>query len=219
MQAVKVEQNCDKAVLLLQKALTYDPAHEDARYYLGNCLAAQGHIDAALAQYKQLTQNNPQSHRGFARWGTLRAMTARSPADLADAERALEKAYRLNPEETGALLSLGEVALLRGQSAVARTRLAAITQTNPRATGAFFLLGYLQWKEGNETGAGELLARARQTLGPDWKPRGATAEGDVTRKMETESTTLSRFWESWDGSLVPRQTYKPLDAHLTRLGH
>ena len=219
MQALKVEQNCDKAVPLLQKSLNYDPSHEDARYYLGNCLAAQGQIDAALAQYEQLTRNNPQSHRGFARWGTLRAMTARSPAHLVEAERALENAYRINPEETGALLSLGEVALLRGQSAVARQRLTAISQTNPRATGAFFLLGYLQWKDGHATGAGEMLARARQTLGPDWKPRGSTAEGDVTRKMQTESTALSRFWEDWNGSAVPLGSYSALDAHLKKVVH
>jgi tetratricopeptide (TPR) repeat protein len=214
MQAVKVEGNCAKAIGLFKNALSYDPAHEDARYYLGNCLASEGDTDSALAQYEQLTKNNPQSHRGYARWGTLRAMTARSAADLADAERALDKAYRLNPEETGALLGLAEVSLLRGQLAVARERLTAISQTNPRATGAFFLLGYLAWKNHNASAAADLLERARQTLGPDWKPRGATAEGDVAKKTHTESTPLSRFWEEWDGSNTPRRAFAALDARL-----
>ena len=214
MQAVKVEGDCGKAIGLFKHALDYDPLHEDARYYLGNCLASEGDVDGALVQYEQLTKNNPQSHRGYARWGTLRAMTARSAGDLADAERALEKAYRLNPEETGALLSLAEVSLLRGQSATARERLTAISQTNPRATGAFFLLGYLQWKGGNASAAADFLDRARKALGPDWKPRGASAEGDVVRKAHTESTPLSKFWEDWDGSSSPRRVFAPLDARL-----
>ncbi len=214
MQAVKVERNCTTAVALLEDALKYDPRHEDTRYYLGNCLAAEGKVEAALEQYEQLTRINPQSHRGFARWGTLRAMTARSSADLADAERALDTAYRLNPEETGALLSLGEVSLLRGQSAIARDRFTAICQTNPRATGGFFLLGYLRWKAGDIAGAADLLDRARTSLGPDWKPKGATAEGDVAGTAHTESTPLSRFWEQWDGSRIPQHAYARLDARL-----
>ena len=219
MDALKVEGNCAKAIGLLKDALTYDPAHEDARYYLGNCLVAEGDVSGALAEYERLTQNNPQSHRGYARWGTLRAMTARSAADLADAERALDKAYRLNPEETGALLSLAEVSLLRGQSAVARGRLAAISQTNARATGAFFLLGYLQWKEGNAAAAADLLGRARKTRGPDWKPRGTTAEGDVARQTRTDSTALSAFWEEWDGSNTPRRAFARLEARLKAAVH
>ena len=95
------------------------PAHEDARYYLGHCLAVQGDVPGALAQYEELTRLNPQSHRGFARLGTLRAMTARSRSDLAAAEAALDRAHRLNPEETGALLALGEVALMRNHRAIA----------------------------------------------------------------------------------------------------
>jgi tetratricopeptide (TPR) repeat protein len=219
MQALKVERNCPKAIALFRESLTYDASHEDSRYYLGNCLAAQGDIDGALAQYEQITRNNPQSHRGFARWGTLRAITARSALDLGRAEHALDQAYRLNPEETGALLSLGEVALMRGQRAVAQQRLASVCQTNPRATGGFFLLGYLRWKQGDQAGAADLLREARTSLGPEWKPKGATAEGDVAQKAHSETTPLSRFWESWDGTLTPSRAYAPLDAYMKTVAH
>jgi len=219
MQALKVEHNCPKAIASFREALIYDPAHEDSRYYLGNCLAAEGDIDGALAQYEQLTHDNPQSHRGHARWGTLRAMTARSAADLASAERALDNAHRLNPEETGALLALGEVALMRGQRTVARQRLASVCQTNPRAAGGFFLLGYLRWKAGDAAGARDFLEEARTALGPEWKPTGATAEGDVAKKAYSETTPLSRFWQSWDGALVPAQAYARLEAYLKTVVH
>jgi tetratricopeptide (TPR) repeat protein len=214
MQALKVERNCPKAIALFRESLAYDASHEDSRYYLGNCLAAQGDIDGALAQYEQITRNNPQSHRGFARWGTLRAITARTAADLGRAEHALDQAYRLNPEETGALLSLGEVALMRGQRAVAQQRLASVCQTNPRATGGFFLLGYVRWQHGDGAGAADLLREARTSLGPEWKPKGATAEGDVVQKAHSETTPLSRFWESWDGTLTPSRAYAALDTYL-----
>jgi tetratricopeptide (TPR) repeat protein len=219
MQALKVEHNCPKAIGLFREALIYDPAHEDSRYYLGNCLAAEGNIDGALAEYEHLTHDNPQSHRGHARWGTLRAMTARSPGDLASAEQALDKAHRLNPEETGALLALGDVALMRGQSAVARQRLTAVCQTNPRAAGGFFLLGYLRWKQADAAGARDFLQEARTALGPEWKPAGATAEGDVAKKAYAETTPLSRFWQAWDGALVPARAYARLDAYLRTVVH
>ena len=214
MEALKVEQNCPKAIVLFRRALTYDPGHEDARYYLGTCLAEAGDVEGALEQYDQMTRNNPQSHRGHAGWGTLRAKTARSAADLAMAEEALDRAHRLNPEETGALLTLGEVALMRGRASVARQRLALVCQMNPRAARGFFLLGYLRWKQRDIGGATALLEDARQAQGPDWKPKGATAEGDVVRKAHTETTPLSRFWERWDGSSAPGRAYAQLDAYL-----
>jgi tetratricopeptide (TPR) repeat protein len=214
MQALKADRDCPKAITLLREALSYDPAHEDGLYYLGNCLAAQGDVAGALAQYEQITQRNAQSHRGFARWGTLRAITAGSAGDLTRAEQALDQAYRLNPEETGALLSLGEVALMRGRRAVAQQRLTSVCQTNARATGAFFLLGYLRWTQGDTAGARHHLQDARTSLGTEWKPSGSTAEGDVARKAHEETTPLSRFWERWDGGLAPERAYARLDAFL-----
>lgn len=215
MQALKVEKNPSKAAALFREALALDPSHEDARYYLATSLAAQGKTDDALAEYEQLTRVNPKSHRGYTAWGTLRAMTARSRADLAAAERSLERAQRLNPEETGALLVLGEVALLRGATAVAEQRLKAACQTNARAAGGLFLLGYIAWKRGDAVGAQALLVSARAALGPDWKPKGATAEGDVQGAALSDSATpLSRFWEHWDGRANASAAYRPLDTYL-----
>jgi tetratricopeptide (TPR) repeat protein len=217
MQALKVEHDLPKATRLFREALALDPAHEDAHYYLGDTLRMQGDAAGALAEYETLTRLNPQSHRGFARWGTLRAMASTSPADLAAAEAALEKAHRLNPEETGALLALGEVALMRGDRPLAAERLAAVCRTNPRASGGLFLLGYLKWKQGDTAGAKEMLGKVRQALGPEWKPAGSTAEGDVAAKHYSESTPLARFWEAWNGVAEPRAAFAALDGYLKRL--
>jgi enediyne biosynthesis protein E4 len=216
MQALKVEHDLPKATRLFREALALNPTHEDAHYYLGDALRMQGDVNGALAEYETLTRLNPQSHRGYARWGTLRAMSASSPAELAAAEAALDKAHRLNPEETGALLALGEVALMRGNRSAATDRLAAACRTNPRASGGFFLLGYISWKQRDVAGAAALLNKARQALGPEWKPTGSTAEGDVAKKQYAESTPLARFSETWNGAADPRTAFAALDAYLRR---
>jgi Tfp pilus assembly protein PilF len=214
MQALKVEKNDAKAAGLFREALALDPAHEDTRYYLATSLAAQGDTDGALAEYKELTRVNARSHRGIAGWGRLRAMTFRTAADLAAAEDALTRAHDLNPEETGTLLVLAEIALMRGDRRLAEQRLEAACQANPRAAGGLFLLGYLQWKAKNPERARQYLDRARQALGPDWKPAGTTAEGDVRGATRPESTPLSRFWDEWDGSPALPAAYTRLDAYL-----
>jgi len=216
MDAMKVEQDPAKAIRLFREAITLNPQHEDARYYLGQCLAGQGDVEGALEALEALQQLNPHSHRAWQQWGVIRAVFARSDADLAAAERALQQAHAINPEETGALLVLGEVALLRGDLRLADERLAAATRTNPRAVGGFFLRGYLAWKRGDPAAARHFLEQARAALGPDWQPKGATSEGDVKRKQHLETSPLNPFWSAWDGRPDPATAFAALEARLQR---
>jgi tetratricopeptide (TPR) repeat protein len=215
MSAMKIERDNARAVGLFREALALDPRHEDSRYYLGLCLASQGDTDGALAELAELQRLNPQSHRAWQQWGVVKALFARSDADLAAAETALLRAHAINPEETGALLVLGEVALLRGDRSLADQRLAAACHTNPRAVGGFFLRGYLAWKRGDAGAAGQLLEQTRKALGPDWQPKGATSEGDVKQKQHVETTPLTRFWQGWDGAADPARAFAALDARLS----
>ena len=215
MNALKIDKDYAKAIPLFRAALEFDPKHEDSRYYLAHCLAAQGDAAGALAQLEELQRINSHSHRGFQQWGCLRALFAKSDADLTAAEQALERAHAINPEETGALLVLGEVSLLRGELAKAEERLAAACRTNPKAVGGFFLRGYLAWKRGDDAQAHKLLEDTRTALGKDWQPKGATSEGDVQHKQHVETTPLTRFWERWDGGAEPGRTFAQLDSFLT----
>jgi tetratricopeptide (TPR) repeat protein len=216
MQALKVDRDVARAAVLLREAIALDPAHEDTRYYLASSLATLGDVPGALAELETLTRLNPSSHRALARWGALRAQTARGSADLVAAEASLQRAHDLNPEETGALLALGEISLLRGDRTRAEERLGAVCAANPRAAGGLFLLGYVYWARGDARRATELLARARAALGTDWKPRGSTAEGDVARKAHEDTTPLARFLGDWNGSEQPAEAYADLDRHLRR---
>jgi uncharacterized membrane-anchored protein len=129
----------------------------------------------------------------------------------------LQRAAALNPEETGAFQVLGEIALLRGDLGGAAERLGWVSRTNPRAVGALFLRGYVAWKRGEQEEARRLLEAAQKARGPDWKPRGAVAEGDVARRQYVEETPTSRFWEQWDGKPDPASAFHALDSFLTDL--
>ncbi len=214
MNAMKVDQDIPKAIALFRQALALDPKHEDSHYYLGHCLAMQGDWAEALKEMAELVRMNPQSHRGHQQWGTLRALSAKSDADLAAAEKSLDAAHHLNPEETGALLVLGEIALLRGEPVKADERLAAACRTNPRAVGGFFLRGYVAWQKGETATATEWLTKTREALGKDWQPKGATSEGDVKQKQHVENTPLSRFWENWNGAIEPALAFRDFDGFM-----
>lgn len=214
MNAMKVERDNRRAIPLFREALALNPAHEDSRYYLGLCLAAEGDPEGALDQLAELQRVNPRSHRAWQQWGVLRASFPRDTEDLARAEQAVAQAHALNPEETGALLILGEISLLRRDLAKAEERLAAATRTNPKAVGGFFLRGYLAWKRGDAQAATAFLEQTRQALGPDWTPQGTTSEGDVKRKQHVEASPLARHWESWNGERDPARAYAALARAL-----
>ncbi len=214
VKVLKIEGDVERASELFRQALEYDPSHEDALYYLGNCLLAMGRTQEGLAQLKKLQEINPLSLRAFKQWGAWRALTARSPEDLAAAERSLERALEINKEETGALLVLGEMALMRGDSEEADQRFEWACRTNPQAVGGFYLRGYLAWKRGDGEAVTKHLDAARAARGPEWKPEGSVAEGDVERKVHREETPLARFWRGWDAASEGAEAFVELERFL-----
>ncbi len=216
MDALKRENDIAKAAHLFREAVALNPTHEDSRYYLASCLYAQGDTTGALEQLEVLIRTNPQSHRGYQRKGLLLAASSNSTAQLNAAEESVSKALALNPEETGALLLLGEIALLKGDPNTAAQRLELACRTNPRAVGGYFLRGYIAWKSNDAVLARELLRAAKNARGNDWKPKGTVAEGDVRARMYTEGSVLSSSWNEWDGSPDPAVVYATLDSALKR---
>ncbi|MGZ8920412.1 MAG: FG-GAP-like repeat-containing protein, partial [Limisphaerales bacterium] len=217
MNALKLEKNPAKAIGLFQHAIALDHQHEDSHYYFAQALASVGQVDPALRELEALQKLNPQSHRAFQQWGNLRAINAKTPHDLNAAEKALERARSINPEETGALLILGEVSLLKGDLGQAEARLAAACATNPRAAGGFFLRGYLAHLRGENNAATDFLQQTRHALGKEWQPQGTTAEGDVKNKQHAESSPLRKFYEGWNGSQDPAVAFAEIEMHLRKL--
>ena len=215
MTALKVERDVPKAIRLLRAALALDPDHQDSRYYLAQALAESGDTESALRELTTLQGIAPTSHRAWQQWGALRLQSTNDPAHLIAAENALQRAYQLNPEETGALLALGMVALMRGENETSEHRLIAVIRTNQRSVGAHFILGYLAWKQGQPGRASDFLVAARECRGPDWQPKGATSEGDVSRKQHNETIPLSSIWEEWDGNTDPDKAFQSLEQRLS----
>jgi hypothetical protein len=215
MDAMKRGGDCAAAIPHFRAAVALDPRHEDARYYLATCLWAGGERAAALAELETLQRVNAQSLRGFRQWAVYRATAGGGASALAAARAAAERAVAINGEETGSLLLLGELALLSGDARAAERHLTHACRTNPKAVGGFFLRAFLAWRRGEDDGARTLLAAARNALGPDWKPRGAAAEGDVRARAHRDETPLSRFWEEWDGATeTPGRVFAALAIHL-----
>ena len=216
MDAFKIEQDIPKAARFFAEALELNSEHEDSRYYLANCLAVQGQIDEAMTHLEKLMKINPMSHRAYKQWGIMQAMTAESADELEAANQALERSLEINKEETGTNLVLGQIALMRGDAAVAQQNFEWNTGTNPRSTGGFYLQGYLAWKRGDEQESIGFLEKALGTRGEDWKPEGAVAEGDVAQRMHKEVSPLSIYWEQWDGTLDPDAAFTDLDRYLVQ---
>ncbi|MCC6390400.1 MAG: VCBS repeat-containing protein [Bryobacterales bacterium] len=216
MDAMKREHDPAKAAGLFREALAIDPRHEDSLYYLANCLAAGEDAAGAVAELDKLALVNPQSHRALQRKGELLASSASSRAQFLAARAPLEAALRLNSEETGTLVLLGEVDLALGDLHGADQRFTHACQANARAANAWFLRGYIAWRRKDGREAAAMLTAARKALGPDWKPRGAVLEGDVKHSMYKEAGFLNVFAEGWDGSAAPDRAYAPLEGYLGR---
>lgn len=217
MDAMKLERDFAKAVSLFREALAINPNHEDSHYYLANCLVELGDIPSAVGELDALIRINPQNHRAYQRKGELLAASASSKSNLAAARRTLDAALQLNSEETGTLVLLGEVQLAEGNLPEADRDFAHVLQANARAANALYFRGYIAWKRHDDRQAAALLSQAHHVLGPDWKPAGTVLEGDVRRRMYSESGFLGVFAQQWDGSSNPSLAYARLDAYLRRV--
>ena len=111
----------------------------------------------------------------------------------------------------------GEVSLAMKDFARVEQDFTHACQMNPRAADAWYFRGFIAWKRGDYRRAMESLKAARQARGPDWKPMGSVLEGDVQRRMYSESGFLNALERQWDGAPDPVRAYSALEAYLHRL--
>ena len=176
----RVEGRSEVARQAYAQALSLSPRHEDALYYLGNMELDLGNYAGAERAWQQLVQVNPGSARAHSRLGDLYACPdSGAPWDLKRAEREFARASEINREETGPLLRLGEVAVLRGDWSGALHYFDAVIGSHHRSVEAHFLKGYVAWKRGQadlsqaQYRIAETLAQAQQPVQP------APLEGDT----------------------------------------
>jgi len=183
----------EEAISFYEDVLRLRPDHEDALYYRGNCAFDLGRYGDASASYERLNRLNPSgSSRGYMQLGLLYAsLDERAPRDLIRAERHLREALAVDPD-SGAVLALGEVALLRGDRAAARRLLGDASSGDPMSLAAPYLLGYLAWEAGHDEEAWRLFRLAVSRGEMKKTALQWTEEGDLKADPRLRWAALAR---------------------------
>lgn len=179
---LRVAGDASRAAESYARALSLNPEHEDGLYYLGNMYLELGRYREAEAEWEHLALVNPASSRAHSRLGDLHFCGAPgTPLDLVRAEAEFRRAHEINREETGPLLRLAEIALVRGDLGLARRFLDAVIGANAGSTEAHFLKGYAAWRGGDTSQASALFAKALELARPAKPAEGVPGEGDTKR--------------------------------------
>lgn len=211
------------------RALELNNQHRDALYYLGNVRFELGEFREAERTWHQLAAIDPPSSRVFQRLGDLYfCFDQKEFFDTTRARSAFAKAFEINSEQTGPLLSLGKLALVRDEPDTALYYLDAVTATNYRSVAAYFFKGYIAWKRGQIESATETFRDAARFYEPLQPSDGASNEGDTEsgKALLTETSQCRSFHSFADNLPDPDDPdlyhlmelrYSRLDAFLRRI--
>lgn len=213
-------QDLDGAVAAYHQALALRPDHEDSLYYLGNCQFERRAYADAVDAYRRLVRVNPEgSPRGYVQWGLVHAsLEPDAPRDFEEAERLFTRAVRLDPE-SGAVLALAEVALLKGDVERAQMWLGRADVEDASSVAVPFLRGYLAWRRDARDEAWTRFESA-VARGRTAKPAVSwSEEGDVKADPALRWQALARqsvFGAHWLGLRAYLEPPGPSPAVMSR---
>jgi len=202
----------EAAVAQYAKALALKPEHEDSLYYQGNCYLELGRYPEAIEAYERLVTASPEgSSRAYMQLGLVYScLEAGAPLNLVKAAEYFQRTVQVDPD-SGGLLALGEVALLRGEWQKAWDALESANADNPMSMAAPYLLGYLCYRKGQQAEAWRWFRLAVER-GELKKPAVKwTEEGDVKADPELRWRALARqsvFGKYW----LPLRKYLKRDS-------
>jgi tetratricopeptide (TPR) repeat protein len=189
------------AVSLYREALALKADHEDSLYYLGNSCLELGRYSQAVDAYQRLlAANRLGSSRGYVQLALIHAdRRSGSLYDPGEADRLFRQALEVDPD-SGALLGIGEVALLRGDWEEATEALRGANADNAMSVAAPYLLGYLHWRQGEQSEAWRSFQLAVKRCKVKKPPVKWSEEGDVKADPELRWRALARqsvFGSHW----------------------
>ncbi len=183
----------EEAAASYARALELNDQHEDALYYLGSMQLELGGFAVAERAWRRLLEVNPASGRAHSRLGVLYScLEPTGVFDLARAEAEFENALDINKEQTGPLLGLGEVALMRGDLEGASRYLDGVLGSNRSSVPAHFLKGYVAWRRGKRAAAAASFAEAVRHARPAQPVAGVAGEGDTKQGTQAMLATPAR---------------------------
>ena len=212
-----------KAAHGYRNALKLNEQHEDALYYLGNVSLELGEFKDAEKAWKDLVEINPNSTRAHFQLGDLYlAFRQNELFAIRSAESEYRLALEINKEETGPLLRLGQVALIKGNLSAANKFFYTVIGSNYKSVEAHFLKGYIAWKTGNLQDALTLLTKAARYSRPLEPIEGVLGESDTKSGqsfLQRRASFLAHVADlsNVDESNVSKQIelrYQELDAFL-----
>lgn len=170
----------ERAAAEYERALDVDGAHENSLYYLGSMYLEMGELAEAEKMWRRLVEVNPNASRAHQQLGALRACPDRDELfEPEAAEIEFRRALEINKSETGPLLRLGELALIRGDYAEARDYFDTVIGSNYSSVDAHFLMGYIAWKEGDARQASAMFVKAVEYARPEESEDDVPGEGDT----------------------------------------
>ena len=189
----RAKGDLDGAIASYRRALELRPDHEDSLYYLGNCNLERRAFGDALDAYRRLVTVNPEgSSRGYMQSALVYAsLDPDAPRDLVAADRLFARALELDPD-SGAVLGLGEVALLQNDPGRAGTWLARADVENPTSMAVPFLRGFLAIRRGARREAWQLFETAVKRGEVKKGPVAWSEEGDVKADPALRWKALAR---------------------------
>ena len=187
---------------------------------IGNCYLERRDYAQALDAYRRLLAVNPQgSTRAYIQIALVHAsLDPTAPFDLAESEQLFTRALALDPD-SGALLGLAEVAMLRSDWSSARTRLLRVEADNPMSIAAPDLLGFLSFRDGERAAAWQWFTTA---IGRGELKKATvqwTEEGDVKADPALRWRALARqsvFGAQWMRLRVYLRPPGPTAADMLR---
>lgn len=193
--------DCDAAIRQYTRALALRPGHEDSLYYMGSCHVERGERALALAAYQELVDSNPEgSSRGYMQMGIVLASPGPDGRRALDAaEQQFTRALAVDPD-SGAMLGLAEVAMLRRRWDEAARRLDAASADNAMSIAAPYLQAYLSFRRGDRAAAWErfqvAVSRGEMRKGPvAWSEEGNVKADPALRWRALARQSL--FGEQW----------------------
>ena len=195
-----------------KSALELNDKHADALYYLGNMYMELSRFREAEVTWRKLAEVNPRNSRAYVQLGRL-YLSSDEFFNIDKAENAAKEALKINKEETGPVLLLGEVNLIRGQLEVSDLYFDAVTASNFKSIEAYFLGGYVAWKKGDKKTAEKLFLEAvKLSKPPEKSQEKVIGEGDTKKGSGIGELTSKSVFRNFIAQLRDVQPEHPGQA-------